>query len=93
MNKDMRNEEFDLMDEDFEVMNPDGKPKGIVVGKKLLYDASKDSSGVILIKSLLVILLCVGGFVLPIVLDMEQGSMVLCIFAAIGLSLAIFKNT
>ena len=67
--------------------------KGISMGGKPLYDATKDSNGVTILKSLLVTALCIGGIVLPVVADMGPLGTLLCIFGAIGLSILILKNT
>ena len=66
--------------------------KGISVGGKPLYDASKDSNGVTIFKCLWVTALCVGGIVLPIAADMGLLGTLLCIFGSIGLSILILKN-
>ena len=67
--------------------------KGISIGGKPLYDATKDSNGVTILKSLLVTALCIGGIVLPVAADMGILGTLLCIFGAIGLSILILKNT
>ena len=67
--------------------------KGISMGGKPLYDATKDSNGVTIFKSLLVTALCIGGIVLPVAADMGILGTLLCIFGAIGLSILILKNT
>ena len=67
--------------------------KGISMGGKPFYDATKDSNGVTILKSLLVTALCIGGIVLPVAADMGILGTLLCIFGAIGLSILILKNT
>ena len=67
--------------------------KGISMGGKPLYDATKDSNGVTILKSLLVTALCIGGIVLPVAADMGTLGILLCISGAIGLSILILKNT
>ena len=67
--------------------------KGISMGGKPLYDATKDSNGITILKSLLVTALCIGGIVLPVAADMGILGTLLCIFGAIGLSILILKNT
>ena len=67
--------------------------KGISMGGKPLYDATKDSNGVTILKSLLVTALCIGGIILPVAADMGPLGTLLCIFGAIGLSILILKNT
>ncbi len=66
--------------------------KGISMGGKPLYDASKDSNGVTILKCLLVTALCIGGIVLPVVADMGTIGTLLCIFGGLGLSVLILKN-
>lgn len=66
--------------------------KGITLGGKLLYDASKDSSGTTILKCLLVAALCIGGVVLPLATDMGILGTVLSIFSGLGLSVLILKN-
>lgn len=66
--------------------------KGITLGGKLLYDASKDSSGTTILKCLLVAALCIGGVVLPLATDMGILGTVLSIFSGLGLSILILKN-
>ena len=66
--------------------------KGISMGGKPFYDATKDSNGVTILKSLLVTALCIGGIVLPVAADMGILGTLLCIFGAIGLSILILKN-
>ena len=66
--------------------------KGISMGGKPLYDATKDSNGVTILKCLLVTALCIGGIVLPVAADMGTLGILLCIFGGIGLSVLILKN-
>ena len=66
--------------------------KGISMGGKPLYDATKDSNGVTILKSLLVTTLCIGSIVLPVVADMGPLGTLLCIFGGLGLSILILKN-
>ena len=66
--------------------------KGISMGGKPLYDATKDSNGVTILKSLLVTALCIGGIVLPVAADMGPLGTLLCIFGGLGLSILILKN-
>lgn len=68
------------------------KFKGIFVGRKKIYDASKDSNGVTILKCLLVTILCVGGVILPIAAEMETLGTILCIFGSLGLSVLILKS-
>ena len=67
--------------------------KGISMGGKSLYDATKDSNGVTILKSLLVTALCIGGIILPVAADMGPLGTLLCIFGGVGLSVLILKNT
>ena len=67
--------------------------KGISMGGKPLYDATKDSNGVTILKSLLVTALCIGGIILPVAADMGPLGTLLCIFGGVGLSVLILKNT
>ena len=73
--------------------NENKEPKGISMGGKPLYDATKDSNGVTILKCLLVTVLCIGGIALPVAADMGPLGTLLCIFGAIGLSILILKNT
>ena len=66
--------------------------KGISMGGKPLYDATKDSNGVTILKSILVTALCIGGIVLPVAVDMGPIGTLLCIFGGLGLSILILKN-
>ena len=66
--------------------------KVISMGGKPLYDATKDSNGVTILKSLLVTALCIGGIILPVAADMGPLGTLLCIFGGLGLSILILKN-
>ena len=66
--------------------------KGISVGGKPLYDASKDSNGITVLKCFLVTALCIGGIILPVATDMGTLGTLLCIFGGLGLSVLILKN-
>ena len=67
--------------------------EGISMGGKPLYDATKDSNGVTILKCLLVTVLCIGGIALPVAADMGPLGTLLCIFGGLGLSVLILKNT
>ena len=67
--------------------------KGISMGGKPLYDATKDSNGIIIFKCLLVTVLCLGGIIIPVMAEMEILGTLLCIFGGLGLSVLILKNT
>ena len=67
--------------------------KGISMGGKPLYDATKDSNGVTILKCLLVTALCIGGIALPVATDMGTLGTLLSIFGGVGLSVLILKNT
>ena len=66
---------------------------GISMGGKPLYDATKDSSGVTILKSLLVVALCIGGIALPVAAEMEGIAVALFPLGAVGLGVLILKNT
>ena len=66
--------------------------KGISMGGKPLYDASKDSNGVTVFKCFLVTALCIGGIALPVATDMGTLGTLLCIFGGLGFSILILKN-
>lgn len=66
--------------------------KGISMGGKPLYDATKDSNGVTILKCLLVTALCIGGIALPVATDMGTLGTLLSIFGGLGLSILILKN-
>ena len=70
----------------------DKKLKGISTGGKPLYDATKDSNGITILKCLLATALCIGGIVLPVAADIGTLGTLICIFSAIGLSILILKN-
>ena len=70
----------------------DEELKGISMGGRSLYDATKDSNVVTILKCLLVTALCVGGIVLPVAVDMGTLGTLLCIFGGLGLSILILKN-
>ena len=66
--------------------------KGISTGGKPLYDATKDSNGVAILKSLLATALCIGSIVLPVAADMGTLGTLFCLFGGLGLSILILKN-
>lgn len=66
--------------------------KGISMGGKPLYDASKDNNGVTVLKCFLVTALCIGGIALPVSTDMGTLGTLLCIFGGLGFSILILKN-
>ena len=66
--------------------------KGISMGGKPLYDASKDNNGVTVLKCFLVTALCIGGIALPVATDMGTLGTLLCIFGGLGFSILILKN-
>lgn len=68
------------------------EPKGIAMGGVPIYSASKDSNGVIILKSLIVVALCIAGLVVPICLAWGKLATAFCLFGAVGLSVAILKN-
>lgn len=93
------NEEADVDDDfgddfvnDIEYESNDKEFKGFSLGGKVLYDATKDSNGVSIIKCILVTLFCIGGIVLPVATDMGTLGTLVCIFGGVGLSVLILKN-
>lgn len=66
--------------------------KGFSLGGKVLYDATKDSNEVSIIKCILVTLFCIGGIVLPVAPDMGAIGTLICIFGGLGISVLILKN-
>ena len=66
--------------------------KGISMGGKTIYDASKDSNGTTIFKCLLVTALCIGGIALPVATEMGPLGTLICIFIGILLSIIILKN-
>ena len=66
--------------------------KGMSMGGKPLYDATKDSNGATILKCLSVTALCIGGIALPVAADMGPLGTLLSIFGGIGLSILILKN-
>ena len=73
--------------------NGDNNGKVLAFGKFVIYDASKDSDGVVIAKSLTVAVLCLAGIFLPAYLDLEGIAVPLCILAGFVSSLAILKFT
>ena len=73
--------------------NENKEHKGISMGSKPLYDATKDSNGVTILKSFLVTALCIGGIAFPVAADMGPLGTLLCIFGGLGLSILVLKNT
>ncbi|MBE6729604.1 MAG: hypothetical protein E7568_05160 [Ruminococcaceae bacterium] len=73
----------------------DEKPEvtGISMFGKPMYDATKDSNGVTILKSLLVVGLCIAGIAIPVVAEMEGLAVALFPLGAVGLSVLIMKNT
>lgn len=93
------NEEVDEDDDfgddfvnDIEYESNDKELKGISMGGKVLYDATKDSNVVSILKCILVALFCIGGIVLPVATDMGTIGTLVCIFGGVGLSVLILKN-
>lgn len=66
---------------------------GISMGGKVIYDATKDSNGGSILKSLLVIGLCIAGIAIPVFASMEGFVLALFPLGAVGLSVLILKNT
>ena len=73
--------------------NSNEELKGISIGGKPLYDATKDSNAVIIFKCLLVTILCLGGIIFPVIVEMGTLGTLLCIFSGLGLSVLLLKNT
>lgn len=97
--KKCNNEEVDVDDDfgddfvnDIEYESNDKELKGISMGRKVLYDATKDSNVVSIIKCILVTLFCIGGIVLPVATDMGTLGTLVCIFGGVGLNVLILKN-
>lgn len=70
-----------------------GEPIGMTFAGMPLYDRRKDSNGVVILKSLAVIALCIGGIAVPCLLDMGDLGMGLCMLLGPALSMLILKNT
>lgn len=68
------------------------KNTNVSKGKKQPYNANKDSDGVIVFKSILSILLCLGGIALPTYYEMNDLGMLLCIIGGIISSIAVLNN-
>lgn len=66
--------------------------KGISIGDKQFYDASKDSDGVVIVKCILAIAACIGGVAVGIAADAGSLGMAICIFGGLGLGFFILKN-
>jgi len=58
-----------------------------------IYDASKDSWGIMMLKFILVIVLCVGAFVLIFKHNPSDLGKIACLFGAAAISFLILKNT
>ena len=99
ISKEDNNEEVDEDDDfgddfvnDIEYESNRKELKGISMGGKVLYDATKDSNAVSILKCVLVTLFCIGGIVLPVATDMGTIGTLICIFGGVGLSVLILKN-
>lgn len=66
--------------------------KGISMGGVPVYDSSKDSAALVIFKSIVVVVLCICGIAVPIAADLGTGGTLLCLFAAIGLSILALRN-
>ena len=66
--------------------------KGISMGGKQFYDASKDSDSVVVLKCVLAIASCIGGVAVGIAADAGSLGAAICIFGGIGLGILIMKN-
>lgn len=66
---------------------------GISMFGKPMYDATKDSSGMTILKSLLVVGLCIAGIAIPVAGEMEGLAVALFPLGAVGLSVLIMRNT
>lgn len=72
--------------------NSNDELKGISMGGKPLYDASKDSNGITILKCFLSTACCIGGIALPVAADMGMLGTLVCIFGGLGLGILILKN-
>lgn len=72
---------------------PKSEIKGISFCGRPFYDATKDNSGVSILKALLVTVICVVGIVIPIATEMEGIGVALFPLGAAGISALILKNT
>ena len=66
---------------------------GISMGGKILYDATKDSDGMVILKSFSAIAILIASLAIPVKASMEGLGVCLCMFTGIGIALAILKNT
>lgn len=66
---------------------------GIAICRKIIYDAKKDSNGVVILKSIFVISLCVAGIFIPVITEMEGIAVVLFPLGAVGASVLMLRNT
>ena len=73
--------------------NEKSEVKGISMFGKPMYDATKDSNGMIILKSLIAVGLCIAGIAIPVVAEMEGIAVALFPLGAVGLSVLIMKNT
>lgn len=64
--------------------------KGIAMFGKPIYERENDSDGVTILKSLAVIGICIGGFILAINTE-SLFAMAACLLGAVALGVAIFK--
>ena len=67
--------------------------KGISMGGKVLYDATKDSDGIIALKCFGATAILIAGFVFPISVGVGKLGMILSIFSSIGVAMLLLKNT
>lgn len=75
------------------VKKPKSPPTGISFAGMPLYDATKDTPGMTILRSVLVIIFCISGFALPCIFDTSGLGTLFCLFGAVALSMLVMKNT
>ena len=75
--------------------NPDNDRRvtGISMGGKPLYDATKDSDGMIILKTFSVVAILIAGIAIPVHYGMGQLGVLIGMFLSLGISMTILKNT
>ena len=59
---------------------------------KVLYDSSKDGDGMAILKSFTAVILCIIGFIAPIVLELEGVAVAMCLLGVAAMAILILKN-
>jgi len=68
------------------------RASGITMGGKVIYDAQKDNNGVVIIKCILAVGLCIAGIFIPVAAEMDGIAVALFPLGAVGLSVLLLRN-